>query len=127
MNESSNRTLQYLKVNDEVFIGTFNIEKPTHIIGSKFIVIENANGYAKLKKKSDEGQIITLAWNIETGNGSQTLLDHWYLTPKPDDQKTYYTGIFTSKEMIVTELQKVIAGNNHASEVQKKIEESEKK
>lgn len=127
MNESTNRTLKSLKPNDEVFIATFCIDNITKILGSEFVVLEISNGYIKLKKKNDEKQIISLTENFETTNGSETLLDHWYVTPKPDDNKIFYTGIFTSKDKAASELQKVIEGNKHAAEVQKKLEDSEKK
>lgn len=127
MNESTNRTLKSLKPNDEVFIATFCIDDITKILGSEFVVLEISNGYIKLKKKNDEKQIISLTENFKTTNGSETLLDHWYVTPKPDNNKIFYTGIFTSKDKLASELQKVIEGNKHASEVQKKLEDSEKK
>lgn len=126
MNESTNRTLKSLKPNDEVFIATFCIDDITKILGSEFVVLEISNGYIKLKKKNDEKQIISLTENFKTTNGSETLLDHWYVTPKPDNNKIFYTGIFTSKDKLSSELQKVIEGNKHAAEVQKKLEDSEK-
>ena len=121
------KTLKDLKVDDSVFMGTFDAENPLHMIGSDFTVIKVKDDTIVLKRGKDEGTIeLSRMFHNEfaSGENQEVLINKWNYTPHPQTKKKFYTGIFTTREIMLEELKKVVQGN---AEMKKKFQEHLKK
>ena len=101
--------LKDLKVGDSVTIATFNMNNPMNILGCEHIVDSMNDENVTFKNVKDETKLVALSQLVD-GKDSiyDCLLDKWHYTGKPVGQ---YTGIFTNKEVLISELQSVVKSN----------------